>query len=239
MQPTGGPRVLFIIPAFNERDSLASVVADLRGSFPDAELAVVDDGSTDDTAKVAAGLSVTVLRLPFNLGIGATVQTGLIYALRKGFDIAVQFDGDGQHRADQVPLLLAELEHADAVIGSRFLERNSYRASLWRRSGIFVFRIVNSILIGQKITDNTSGFRAYGKPAIRFLAEDYPHDYPEPESVITLCRAGFRVREVPVLMQERVAGRSSIGLFKSIYYMMKVLVAIGIGATRSRARSQA
>ena len=239
MQPTGGPRVLFIIPAFNERDSLASVVADLRGSFPDAELAVVDDGSTDDTAKVAAGLSVTVLRLPFNLGIGATVQTGLIYALRNGFDVAVQFDGDGQHRADQVPLLLAELEHADAVIGSRFLERNSYRASLWRRSGIFVFRIVNSILIGQTITDNTSGFRAYGKPAIRFLAEDYPHDYPEPESVITLCRAGFRVREVPVLMQERVAGRSSIGLFKSIYYMMKVLVAVGIGATRSRARSQA
>lgn len=236
MQPSR-PRVLFIIPAFNERDSLPSVVADLRGSFPHAELAVVDDGSTDDTAAVAASLGVTVLRLPFNLGIGATVQTGLIYALREGFDVAIQFDGDGQHRADQVARLLAELEHADAVIGSRFLERNSYRSSLWRRSGIFVFRLVNSILVGQTITDNTSGFRAYGRAAIRFLADDYPHDYPEPESVISLCRAGFRVREVPVVMQNRTAGKSSIGFFKSIYYMMKVLVAIGIGATRTRTRS--
>lgn len=231
------PRVLFIIPAYNEQDSLPSVVGDLRASFPGAELAVVDDGSTDRTAAVAAGLSVTVLRLPFNLGIGATVQTGLIYALREGFDVAIQFDGDGQHRADQVPLLLAGLEHADAVIGSRFLERNSYRASMWRRSGIFVFRLVNSILIGQTITDNTSGFRAYNRAAIRFLADDYPHDYPEPESVITLCRAGFRVREVPVVMQDRTAGTSSIGFFRSIYYMMKVLVAIGIGVTRRRARS--
>lgn len=237
MQSSGVPRVLFIIPAFNERDSLPSVVADLRASFPHAELAVVDDGSEDDTPEVAAGLSVTVLRLPFNLGIGATVQTGLIYAMRNDFDIAIQFDGDGQHRADQVPLLLAELSRADAVIGSRFLERNAYRASPWRRSGIFVFRLVNSMLIGQTITDNTSGFRAYGRDAIRFLADDYPHDYPEPESVISLCRAGFRVSEVPVVMQNRTAGRSSIGFFRSIYYMMKVLVAIGIGATRTRARS--
>ncbi|MEO8216870.1 MAG: glycosyltransferase family 2 protein [Acidobacteriota bacterium] len=237
MEKHSRPRVLFIVPAYNERESLPGVIADLRQHFPDDQILVVDDGSTDDTVALAGIHLAEVVRLPFNLGIGATVQTGLLYAVRNGYDIAVQFDGDGQHRADQVEKLLAQLDFADAVIGSRFLERNSYRGSIFRRAGIFIFRLVNSILVGATITDNTSGFRAYGPRAIRFLAEEYPHDYPEPESVITLCRAGYRVKEVAVVMQRRMGGQSSIGLLKSVYYMAKVLVAVGIGVTRTRARS--
>jgi glycosyltransferase involved in cell wall biosynthesis len=231
-------RLLFIVPAYNERESLPSVVRDLRDHYPAAEIVVVNDGSTDGTGSIARFLGVTLLDLPFNLGIGGTVQTGLLFAAQEGYDIAVQFDGDGQHRADQIRQLLAALEEGqcDVVIGSRFLEPSDYHPPLLRRIGIAVFRTVNSLVLGRQITDNTSGFRAYNRAAIAFLARDYPHDYPEPESVITLCRSGFRVREVAVVMRERQGGRSSITFWRSIYYMCKVLLAIVIGATRRAVR---
>lgn len=226
-------RVLVLIPAYNEAVSLPAVVSDLRAHYPAADVVVIDDGSTDQTAAVARGLGVQLLALPYNLGIGGAVQTGLRLAARQGYDCAVQFDGDGQHRADQLPALLAPLlaRQADAAIGSRFLRPGGYQAPPGRRVGIAIFRRVNTLIVGQTITDNTSGFRAYGRAALAYLAEAYPHDYPEPESVVTLCRQGFRVVEVPVLMRERQGGRSSITLVRSIYYMIKVLLAIGVRAT--------
>lgn len=229
-------RVLVIIPAYNEAASLPAVIRDLRAHYPAADPIVVNDGSTDGTAVIARGLGIPVLELPYNLGIGGAVQTGLLYAERERYAYAVQFDGDGQHRADQLAALLAPViaRRADVAIGSRFLLPNSYQVPLARRCGIAIFRAVNALIVGQRITDNTSGFRAYGRDALTFLAREYPHDYPEPESVVTLCRNGFRIIEVPTLMRERQGGRSSITLFRSIYYMCKVLLAIGVRATGRR-----
>jgi glycosyltransferase involved in cell wall biosynthesis len=226
-------RMLFIVPAYNEQDNLSGVVGDLRQHFPGADIAVVNDGSSDDTAGVARSLGVHLLDLPCNIGIGGSVQTGLLFAARHGYDIAVQFDGDGQHRADQVAMLLASLAAGyDVAIGSRFLSPSTYRPSIGRRAGIATLRWVNSLVLRRTITDSTSGFRAYGPAAIAFLAEEYPHDYPEPESVVTLCRNGFRVIEVPIAMRHRQGGRSSITAIRSIYYMLKVVLAIAVGATR-------
>lgn len=230
------PRTLFIVPAHDERQALSGVIADLREHCSACDIVVVNDGSTDGTGDVARALGARVLDLPCNLGIGAAVQTGLLFARQQGYDVAVQFDGDGQHRADQVALLLAPLlaGEADVVIGSRFLEKSDYRPPLMRRIGIAVFRWVNSLVLKRKITDSTSGFRSYNAAAIGFLAREYPHDYPEPESVVTLVRHGFSVREVPVAMRTRQGGRSSITLWRSIYYMVKVVIAIVVGVTRQR-----
>lgn len=228
-------RTLFIVPAHNERQALPGVVADLR-EHARGDVVVVNDGSTDGTGDVARGLGVHVLDLPVNLGIGGAVQAGLLFARDHGYDVAVQFDGDGQHRADQVALIVAPVAagEADVVIGSRFLAPSDYRAPLARRAGIAVFAGVNSLVLRRRITDSTSGFRSYNAAAIGFLAREYPHDYPEPEAVVTLARHGFVVREVPVAMRDRQGGRSSITLLRSIYYMLKVLIAIVVGATRQK-----
>lgn len=232
-------RLLFIVPAYNEQASLPAVVRDLRAHHPTADIVVVNDGSSDATAGVARALGVRLVDLPYNLGIGGAVQTGLLLAARECYDVAVQFDGDGQHRADQIAVLLDALRQpeCDVAIGSRFLGPAAYQPPLLRRLGIAIFRIVNSLLLGQQITDNTSGFRAYNRRAIAFLAREYPHDYPEPESIVTLCRHDFHVREVPVVMRQRQGGNSSITFFRSIYYMCKVLLAIGVGVTRRPGRS--
>jgi glycosyltransferase involved in cell wall biosynthesis len=225
--------LLFIVPAYNEQENLSVVVGDLRHHFPEAAIAVVNDGSSDNTASVARSLGVHLLDLPCNIGIGGSVQTGLLFAARHGYDVAVQFDGDGQHCADQVETLLACVAAGnDVAIGSRFLGASTYRPPIGRRAGITALRWVNSLVLGRTITDSTSGFRAYGPAAIAFLAEEYPHDYPEPESVVTLCRSGFRVVEVPVAMLHRQGGQSSITAIRSIYYMLKVVLAIAVGATR-------
>lgn len=230
------PRILFIVPAHDERHSLPGVIADLREHCPGSDVVVVNDGSTDGSGDVARALGARVLDLPCNLGIGAAVQTGLLFARQHGYDAAVQFDGDGQHRADQAARILAPVlaGESDVVIGSRFLERTDYRPPLLRRLGIAVFQWVNSLILERKITDNTSGFRAYNAAAVGFLAREYPHDYPEPESVVTLARHGFSVREVPVEMRTRQGGRSSITLWRSLYYMVKVVIAIVVGLTRQR-----
>ena len=227
-------RLLFIVPAYNEAASLRLVVQDIFAYYPTADVVVVNDGSTDTTVQVAEQLPVHLVNLPHNLGIGGAVQTGLMFAEREGYDVAVQFDGDGQHRAEQVSNLLDALAEpgVDAAIGSRFVGATGYRAPFLRRLGIAVFRVVLSSVVDQRITDATSGFRAYTRAAIAFLAHNYPHDYPEPESVVTLCRQGFVVREVAVQMRERQGGHSSITPQRSIYYMVKVLLAILVGASR-------
>jgi glycosyltransferase involved in cell wall biosynthesis len=234
------PRILFIVPAYNEEENLAAVVAGVRAHYPSADILVVNDGSTDGTSAVARQSGALLLELPFNLGIGGAVQSGLLVAQRNGHDVAVQFDGDGQHTPDEIGPLLARLDKGDCdvVVGSRFVEPSAYRAPIPRRVGILILSLVHRIVLRRRISDPTSGFRAYNRAAIEFLAEEYPHDYPEPESIVTLTRNGFRVVEVKVEMKPRQGGRSSITFWRAVYYMLKVLVAIAIGATRQRRRSR-
>lgn len=221
-------RVLVIVPALNEAEAIADVVADIRRAVPNAEILVVDDGSTDRTAGVAASAGARVARMPFNAGIGTAVQTGFRLAADEGFDVAIQVDGDGQHPAEQVPLLLAAITDSGAnyVIGSRFAESGEYRPSFARRRGIAVFSRLVSILARQRVTDTTSGFRAADRRTIRLFADHYPHDYPEVEAVILAKRNALRIVEIPVQMRQRATGRSSITPLRSLYYMAKVTLAV-------------
>lgn len=228
--------VLVIVPAFNEEENIAKVIEDLGSLQGAADILVVNDGSEDATSRIARSAGrVRVVDLPKNLGIGGAVQTGFKYAARNGYATAVQFDGDGQHLAAEIPKLLEALNThpVNMVIGSRFLgDPAQYRSTLLRRVGIRLFRTVNSMLAGQRVTDNTSGFRAYDRSAIVFLARHYPIDYPEPEAVILLGRNGFRMTEVPTVMRERQGGGSSITGITGAYYMVKVLLAILMTALR-------
>ncbi len=223
------PKVLIIVPALNETDAITGVISEISAAVPHAHILVVDDGSIDDTAVAASAAGARVVRMPFNIGIGSAVQTGFRVAAEEDFDIAVQVDGDGQHPADQVPRLIdAIAAGANYVIGSRFVERGGYRASLARRSGITIFARLVSLLAGQRVTDTTSGLRAADRRAIRLFAEHYPHDYPEVEAVILAKRNGLRIVEVPVTMRQRATGRSSITPVRSLYYMVKVTLAVVI-----------
>jgi len=221
--------ILAIVPAYNEENSIAGVVDDIKSHLPEADIVVINDASTDGTANaVRSKNGVRLIDLSINLGIGGAVQTGFRYALNANYNIAVQIDGDGQHMASEVRKVLTPVIDgiADMSIGSRYLEKKGFLSSPMRRFGNFIFKVVNSTLTQQKITDNTSGFRAYSREAIKFLTRYYPSDYPEPESVVLLSRNGFRIKEVPVIMQERRAGESSITPIRSVYYMVKVVLAI-------------
>jgi glycosyltransferase involved in cell wall biosynthesis len=227
----GRPSILAIVPAYNEASAIGGVVRELRAVRPNLDVLVVDDGSKDGTAGAAARAGARVVTLPFNLGIGGAVQTGFMYAMEHGYDMAVQVDGDGQHIPSQIPILVSALEsrRADVVIGSRFLDATrGYTTSSLRRVGVRIFTRVNSLLVRKRITDNTSGFRVFNRRALAFLSESYPQDYPEPESVVLLGRNGFVLEEVAVLMRERGTGKSSISALRSVYYMVKVLLAIFI-----------
>jgi len=227
--------ILAIVPAYNEEGSIAGVIDDLKNSGLALDVLVVNDGSRDQTSSVAMATGkALVVDLLKNLGIGGAVQAGFKFAARHHYRIAVQFDGDGQHLASEIGKLLAALEEggANLVIGSRFLSKAGFRSTFSRRIGIRIFQLLNFLLIGRRITDNTSGFRAYDRRAIEFLAQNYPVDYPEPESVILLGRNGFAVAETPVLMRERREGASSISGLLSTYYMLKVMLACIMAALR-------
>jgi glycosyltransferase involved in cell wall biosynthesis len=233
-------KILIIIPAYNEEKSITKVILSLKQENVNFECLVVNDGSKDNTQQEAesSGLA-TVIQLPANLGIGGAVQTGFKYALYQNFDYAIQFDGDGQHIAAEIPKLLAPLQAglADVCIGSRFIEKTQgFQSTFMRRFGIKIFEILNTILIRQKIADSTSGFRAYNKETIAFLAGNYPTDYPEPETIILLGKNGFKITEVSTEMLERQGGESSISGLKSAYYMIKVILAMLITAQRVKIR---
>jgi glycosyltransferase involved in cell wall biosynthesis len=225
------PRCLAIVPAYNEAESIAEVVAEIRDHDEDIEVLVVDDGSTDATAAIAESAGAKVLRLPANLGIGGAVQAGYLYAFERGFDFAVQVDGDGQHDAAELQRLLEPVlsGRADLAIGTRFAGLQSYRAPIARRVGIGLFATLVSLRVRQRMTDTTSGFRAVNRRGICLFAADYPHDYPEVEAVVTAARGDLRVCEVPVAMRQRVTGRSSITTVRSFYYVAKVLLALFVG----------
>ncbi len=221
-------KTLIIIPAYNEEENIAYVINDISRNYKEADILVVNDGSTDATAKVAEELGVNVITLPFNLGIGSAMQTGYMYAEKKGYDVVIQFDGDGQHRADQIRILIKPIVEntCDVVVGSRFIGENTYNLSFPRLIGIRIFAKVVSLLTGEKLTDTTSGFRAVNRDVLRFYCDNYPEDYPEVEAMVLLHRAGFRIEEVPVKMEGRLKGKSSITTFQVFYYMTKVLLAI-------------
>ncbi len=236
------PEILVIIPAFNEEASIEGVVSKLLGQKKiDLHVLVVNDGSKDRTEAIVrefmkASDRLFLLNLPNNMGIGGAVQAGFKYALNQRYAIVVQVDGDGQHRVDQLHKVILPIQEnrADIVVGSRFLEKNSYNSSIFRAAGIKFFTTLISILTGSPVTDPTSGFRAYNEPTIEYLAENYADDYPEPESLIILHRRRFRSMEVPVIMNDRAGGKSSISPLRAGYYMVKVTIAIIVDHFRKR-----
>jgi len=229
-------KVLLIVPAYNEEASLGLVLEELRQHVPQFDVVVVNDGSSDATPSIARAHGVPVLDLCFNLGIGGAVQTGFKYAVDGDYDVAVQFDSDGQFPPDQIARLVGIVldEGYDMVIGSRYIKEPGYDSSLPRRFGNFILSKIAGLFSRHRITDATSGFRAYSHRAIDYLARYYPPDYPEPESIVFLARQGLRICEVPVLMRRRQGGVSSIGGLRPLTYMGKVSLALTLNAIKER-----
>ncbi len=229
-------RFLTIVPAYNEETSVGGVVMDIKAACPDADVLVVNDGSTDRTARAATEAGASVVTLPFNMGIGAAVQTGYRYAFRMGYDVAAQVDGDGQHDPCELVKILAPLSDgsADFVVGSRFIEGEGFKSTPMRRVGISLFSRVLSWLTGERLTDPTSGFRVANRKVIRLFAAEYPDDYPEVESLYLVHLAGLKVREVPVAMRPRSGGKSSITPVRSAYYMVKVMMVLFVWLVRKK-----
>jgi glycosyltransferase involved in cell wall biosynthesis len=226
-------KCLIIVPAFNESKSVGKLVRRLNQMLPDFDVLVIDDGSTDDTVRQVPSIA-SVVSLPFNLGIGGAMQTGYRFAALHRYDIAVQVDGDGQHRPAEVRKLVEALlaQNADLVVGSRFLSTPTFVPSWPRMTGIRVLSTWIRLLTGLKITDCTSGFRAVNRRVIRAYAHWYPEDYPEPEVVLLLHRSRFKVNEIPARMRRRMYGRSSISLARGIFYVLKVCTCLLLDMVR-------
>lgn len=227
-------RKLVIIPAYNEQGGIAKTVRDVKEHAPDFDYIIINDCSTDKTLHVCRENGFSVVNLPVNLGIGGGVQTGYVYGFRSGYDVAVQFDGDGQHNArylNEMAKMLEE-ENLDMVIGSRYIKKEGFQSTGLRRMGIKYFTGLIKLVTGKKITDPTSGMRMVNRDVMELYAKNYPKDYPEPESVVTILKKGKRVEEMPVQMNAREEGVSSISPKKSIYYMIKVSLAILVASLR-------
>ncbi|MBD8500989.1 glycosyltransferase family 2 protein [Paenibacillus arenosi] len=227
-------KILAIIPAYNEEGNIERLVNKLTQL--DIDTLVINDCSTDSTVQICKNMRTNYIDLPVNLGIGGAVQTGYLYASRHNYDIAIQIDGDGQHDPAYIELLVDSIinHQADLVIGSRYIKKEGFQSSLMRRIGIKHFTYLIKMLTNKTVTDPTSGFRACNKKVINFFAAKYPVDYPEPETIVTLLRNNLVVKEIPVVMNERSNGISSINSIKAVYYMIKVSLAIIIDRLRNQ-----
>lgn len=215
------------MPARNEEKTVGTVISSLKALLPHADILVVNDSSTDKTAKVAMEAGAKVLNLPINLGYGGAVQTGFKYAARNDYDAVILMDADGQHDPGSVPDLMKALKDADFVLGSRFIGKCSYSIPLARRLGMLLFSKIVRMVTKQRITDPTSGFQALRRKVIEFLANDhYPIDFPDADVLILLHRAGFRIKEIPVVMQQRLHGVSMHSPLKALYYLFKMFLSI-------------
>lgn len=224
-------KTLIIIPAYNEAKNLVGLLDSLKSVCPEHDVVVINDSSDDNTLDVCRKHNANVIDLPVNLGIGGAVQTGYRYALSSRYDAAVQVDGDAQHNPEYIGKLLAELNNgANICIGSRFIVKKGFQSSMARRFAIRYFSGLIYLFTGCRVTDPTSGFRACDRRAIRLFATDYPQDYPEPESIVNAARNKLSVVEVPVVMNERKEGKSSITHLKSLYYMIKVSLSVIIAS---------
>ena len=222
-------KILALIPAYNEEKVILRVIEETQHYLPEADILVINDGSTDNTkAMLSRHLGIIALHHPYNMGIGGAIWTGFNFFTRNNYEYLVRIDGDGQHPPSLARMLLEPLQkkEADLVIGSRFLKREGYLSSLGRRGGIKLLNILTAFLLKEKITDNTSGFRAYNRKAVSLLVEDYPFDYPELIEVYLLHRKGLKIKELSVRMRQREEGVTSIGLLHSYYYLIKVLLTI-------------
>ena len=221
-------KILVIIPAYNEAESITQVITKLKQDMVRADYIVVNDCSRDATLERLKGVDASYLNLPVNLGIGGGVQTGYKYALLNDYDIAVQIDGDGQHDTKYLQKVIQPIldGEKDIVIGSRFLEKEGFQSSGLRRAGITFLSMLIRMCCGVKVYDVTSGFRAVNREYIKLYAEDYPVDYPEPEAIVMAALNGAAIGEVPVIMRERESGESSISAARSVYYMIKVSLAV-------------
>ena len=225
---------LIIIPAYNESENIEKTVTAIKKNAPDFDYVIINDCSTDQTRKICERNHYNIINLPINLGIGGAVQTGYRYGYEEGYDVAVQVDGDGQQDPQFLNTMVEYLNenNLDMVIGSRFINKEGFQSSGTRRIGIKYFTILIRVLTGTKITDPTSGLRMVNREIMKIFAYDYPKDYPEPESVVSILRKEKKVKELPVIMKAREGGVSSISPKKSIYYMIKVTLAILIECIR-------
>lgn len=221
-------KILVIIPAFNESENIEDVIRNLKISCPEVDYLVVNDCSQDNTKEILRDSCASYINLPVNLGIGGAVQAGYVYALEHNYDIAIQMDGDGQHNPEYIGELVEPIRNneADSVIGSRFIKNEGFQSSGLRRFGINFLSLLIRMTCGIRIYDVTSGFRAVNREYIRFFASEYAQDYPEPEAIVTSTLHGARIKEIPVVMSERMGGTSSINGFKSVYYMIKVSISV-------------
>jgi len=224
-------KILVVIPAYNEEASISGVIEEVKENLPEAQIAVVNDGSVDETSSVARSMGVVLLELPYNLGIGGAVQTGCRYAVQQGYEFVVRLDGDGQHNPKEISKILHPLleGEADIVIGSRFLSQEGYQSTLVRRMGIKFFSFLIFLISRGRIKDPTSGFNGMNRKGIAFISSKYSSDYPEVESLIVAKRKGLRIKEVPVFMNKREQGKSSIDYLEAFYYMIKVSISTLIG----------
>lgn len=233
-------KILIVIPAYNEEESIEKVVDHLTEHYPQYDYLVVNDCSTDSTEEILCRRGYNHITLPVNLGIGGAVQSGYLYATERGYDIAIQIDGDGQHDPAYIEKLIRPIVdgEADMAIGSRFIEKQGFQTSFMRRLGINLIRIIIKLCCGIEATDTTSGFRATSRELTAFFSREYAQDYPEPEAIVAASLRGFRVVDVPVQMRERDGGVSSINAKKSLYYMIKVSIALLILRISTRKKKE-
>jgi glycosyltransferase involved in cell wall biosynthesis len=229
-------KILVVVPAFNEEQTIREVIRNIRSHLPGADILIVDDGSNDATGTIAREEKVLLLEHPYNMGIGATMQTGFHYAVQKGYDIAVQIDGDGQHNPASLSSIVQPILDGESnlVIGSRYLQRKGFQSTFLRKLGIRFFSLLIWVFIGRKVTDPTSGFRAMDRKVIELFSRDYPSDYPEVEALISAYKNGLVFEEIPTVMNHRQGGISSIGILSALYYMVKVTLSVSIGLLRRR-----